>query len=184
MALVQLRRRRAERSALRRHKSRAPCATAPNQLFSWDIAFMSTRVTGLYLYLNLFKDVFSRKIVSWQIYEVESIELASEFMRDICIREAIAPNQMVLHSDNGSPMKGTTLQALGAAPLFNRPVVSNGNPYSESLFKTLIYWPAHLRQVFESPLAARQRDGTFVQWYNHKQTAIVVCNLDVNSWRL
>jgi transposase InsO family protein len=184
MALVQLRRRRAERPALRRHKPRAPCATAPNQLFSWDIAFMSTRVKGLYLYLNLFKDVFSRKIVSWQIYEVESIELASEFMRDICIREAIAPNQMVLHSDNGSPMKGATLQALGVAPLFNRPAVSNDNPCSESLFKILKYRPAYQRQVFESLLAARQWDGTFVQWYNHKQTAIVLCDPDINSWRL
>jgi transposase InsO family protein len=141
-------------------------------------------VKGIYFYLNLFMDVFSRKIVGWQIYEVESSDLASEVMRDICIREAIAPNQVVLHSDNDSPMKGATLQALGVAPSFNLPAVSNVNPCSESLFKTLKYQPAYPRQAFESLLAARQWGGTFVQWYNHKQTAIVCCDLDFNSWRL
>jgi len=78
-------------------------------------------------------------------------------------------------------MKGATLQALGF-PLFSRPAVSNDNPYSESLFKTLKYRPACPRQAFESLLAARQWVGTFVQWYNHEQTAIVCCNLDINSW--
>lgn len=168
----QLRHRGAERPAQRRHKPRALCATAPNQLFSWDITYMPTPVKGLYFYLYLFMDIFSRKIVGWQIYEVESSELASEVMRDICIREAIAPNQVVLHSDNGSPMKGATmlatLQALGVAPSFSRPAVSNDNPYSESLFKTLKYRPAYPRQAFESLLAARQWVGTFVQWYNHE----------------
>lgn len=177
-AQCQLRHRGAERPAQRRHKPRALCATAPNQLFSWDITYMPTPVKGIYFYLYLFMDVFSRKIVGWQIYEVESSELASEVMRDICIREAIAPNQVVLHSDNGSPMKGATmlatLQALGVAPSFSRPAVSNDNPYSESLFKTMKYRPAYPRQAFESLLAARQWVGVFVQWYNeeHRHSAI------------
>lgn len=117
-------------------------------------------------------DVFSRKIVGWQIYETESSELASEVMRDICERENIAPQQVVLHSDNGSPMKGATmlatLQALGVMPSFSRPAVSNDNPYSESLFKTLKYRPNYPSRAFESLLAARQWVQTFVHWYNHE----------------
>ena len=168
----QLRHRGAERPAERRHKPRALCATAPRQLFSWDITYLPTPVKGIYFYLYLFMDIFSRKIVGWQIYDAESSELAGEVMRDICVREDIAPNQVVLHSDNGSPMKGATmlatLQALGVAPSFSRPAVSNDNPYSESLFKTLKYRPAYPRQAFESLLAARQWVDTFVQWYNHE----------------
>jgi len=153
-------------------------ATAPAELFSWDITYLPTQVKGIYFYLYLFMDIFSRKIVGWQVYETESSELASEVMRDICEREDIAPNQVVLHSDNGSPMKGATmlatLQALGVAPSFSRPAVSNDNPYSESLFKTLKYRPAYPRQAFESLLAARQWVGVFVQWYNeeHRHSAI------------
>ena len=129
-------------------------------------------------------DVFSRKVVAlgqplgWQVYETESSDLASEVMRDLCKRENIAPDQMVLHSDNGSPMalghpvKGATmlatLQALGVMPSFSRPAVSNDNPFSESLFRTMKYRPTYPRRPFESLLAARQWVGTFVQWYNHE----------------
>ena len=173
-----LRHRGAERPAQRRHKPRALCATAPNQLFSWDITYLPTPVKGLYFYLYLFMDIFSRKIVGWQIYESESGEQAGEVMRDICEREAIKPDQVVLHSDNGHPMKGATmlatLQALGVSPSFSRPAVSNDNPYSESLFKTLKYRPAYPRRAFESLLAARQWVCVFVQWYNeeHRHSAI------------
>ena len=123
-------------------------------------------------------DIFSRKIVGWQIYEAESGELAGDVMRDICAREAIKPDQVVLHSDNGHPMKGATmlatLQALGVSPSFSRPAVSNDNPYSESLFKTLKYRPTYPRRAFENLLAARQWVGLFVQWYNeeHRHSAI------------
>lgn len=168
----QLKQRRAERPAKHRHKPRALSATAPNQLVSWDITYLPTPVLGIYFYLYLFMDIFSRKIVGWQVYDTESSELASDVIRDICIRENIAPNQMVLHSDNGSPMKGATLlatlQALGVAPSFSRPAVSNDNPYSESLFKTMKYRPAYPGQAFENLLAARQWVGMFVQWYNHE----------------
>ena len=117
-------------------------------------------------------DIYSRKIVGWQIHDVESSALASEVMRDICERENIAPNQVVLHSDNGSPMKGATmlatLQALGVMPSFSRPAVSNDNPYSESLFKTLKYRPAYPRRSFADLGIARQWVSTFVHWYNHE----------------
>lgn len=174
----QLNHRGAEKPAKPRHKPRALAATAPGQLFSWDITYLPTPVMGIYFYLYLFMDIYSRKIVGWQVYEAESSELASEVMRDICVREDIAPQQVVLHSDNGSPMKGATmlatLQKLGVIPSFSRPACSNDNPFSESLFKTLKYRPAYPQRSFESLMAARQWVGTFVRWYNeeHRHSAI------------
>jgi putative transposase len=168
----QLGHRAAERPAQRRHKPRALLATMPNVLFSWDITYLPTPIKGIFFYLYLFMDIFSRKIVGWQIYDAESSALAGEVLRDICARENIAPNQVVLHSDNGSPMKGATmlatLQALGVMPSFSRPAVSNDNPYSESLFKTLKYRPTYPRQSFEDIIAARQWVSAFVHWYNHE----------------
>ena len=174
----QLKHRGADRPSKPRCKPRALSATAPAELFSWDITYLPTQVKGIYFYLYLFMDIFSRKIVGWQVYDVESSELAGEVMRDICARENIAPNQVVLHSDNGSPMKGATmlatLQALGVMPSFSRPSVSNDNPYSESLFRTMKYCPAYPQQAFENLMAARQWVGTFVHWYNeeHRHSAI------------
>ena len=174
----QLKHRGAEKPAKPRHKPRALAATAPGQLFSWDITYLPTPVMGIYFYLYLFMDIYSRKVVGWQVYETESSELASEVMRDICVRENIAPRQVVLHSDNGSPMKGATmlatLQKLGVIPSFSRPACSNDNPFSESLFKTLKYRPAYPQRSFESLMAARQWVGTFVRWYNeeHRHSAI------------
>ena len=174
----QLKHRGAEKPAKPRHKPRALAATAPCQLFSWDITYLPTPVMGIYFYLYLFMDIYSRKIVGWQVYETESSDLAGEVMRDICARENIAPKQVVLHSDNGSPMKGATmlatLQKLGVIPSFSRPACSNDNPFSESIFKTLKYRPAYPRRSFESLMAARQWVGTFVRWYNeeHRHSAI------------
>ena len=174
----QLKHRGTERPPQKRHKPRALRATAPCQLFSWDITYLPTPIKGLYFYLYLFMDIFSRKIVGWQVYEAESSELAGDVMRDICERENIPPNQVVLHSDNGSPMKGATmlatLQSLGVMPSFSRPSVSNDNPFSESLFKTLKYRPIYPQRPFENLLAARQWVGTFASWYNdeHRHSAI------------
>ena len=174
----QLVHRGATRPSQKRHKPRAYVATKPCQLFSWDITYLPTLILGSYFYLYLFMDIFSRKIVGWQIYEVESSDLAAEVVRDICAREGIAPNQVALHSDNGSPMKGATmlatLQVLGVMPSFSRPSVSNDNPYSESLFKTLKYRPAYPLKPFESLLAARQWVSAFVDWYNneHRHSAV------------
>ena len=154
----QLQHRGAQRPRQPRSKPRALRATAPNQLFNWDITYLPTRLIGVYFYLYLFLDIFSRKIVGWQVYETESSELAGQVMRDICLRECICPHQVVLHSDNGSPMKGAamlaTLQALGVMPSLSRPAVSNVNSYSESLLKTLKYRPDYPARVFESLLAA------------------------------
>ena len=98
-----------ERAAHPRAKPRALHATAPNRLYTWDITYLPAPIRGPYFYLYLFLDVFSRKIVGWQVYEEESSLLASEVMRDLCRREhtgwprAIARDQVVLHADNGGP---------------------------------------------------------------------------------
>lgn len=168
----QLTHRGIERPKQKRSKPRALCATTPNQLFSWDITYLPTRIKGVYYYLYLFMDIFSRKIVGWQVYESESAEQASQVMIDICRREKITTNQVVLHSDNGSSMKGATmlatLQALGVMPSFSRPAVSNDNPYSEALFRTCKYRPNYPRNAFENLMKARNWVGNFVHWYNHE----------------
>ncbi|MBF0220402.1 MAG: transposase, partial [Gammaproteobacteria bacterium] len=120
-------------------KPKALVATKPNQLYSWDITYLPTVVKGLFFYLYLVMDIYSRKIVGWQVYNDESSALAADLMKEICQREKIPRDQVTLHSDNGSPMKGATmlatLQALGVTPSFSRPSVSNDNPYSESLLR-------------------------------------------------
>ena len=99
-------------------------------------------------------------------------------IRDICERENIAPGQVTLHSDNGSPMKGFTMRAmleqLGVMPSFSRPAVSNDNPFSEALFKTLKYQSSYPNRPFENLAAARAWVNTFASWYNfeHRHSAI------------
>lgn len=154
------------------HKPRALVATAPNQIYTWDITYLPTQVKGIYLYLYLVIDIYSRKIVGWQIHNEELSALAADLMTDICQREKIQRNQVTLHSDNGSPMKGATmlatLQELGVVPSFNRPSVSNDNPYSESIFRTLKYRPEYPEKPFEEISSARDWVSGFVQWYNHE----------------
>ena len=130
-----------------KHKPKPLVALKPNQIYSWDITYLPTTVQGIFFYLYLFMDIYSRKIVGWQIYTKQSSELASELIKDIALNENIQVDTVTLHSDNGSPMKGatflSTLQKLGIMPTFSRPSVSNDNPYSESLFKTLKYTPSY-----------------------------------------
>jgi len=175
----QLTHRRAERVAQKRSKPRALCATEPNQLFTWDISYLPTTVQGLYFYLYLFLDVFSRKIVAWQVYAEESSANASELMQDLCRREQIEPGQLVLHSDNGGSMKGATmlatLRALGVMASLSRPAVSNDNPYSESLFKTLKYRPEYPLEPFVDLAAARAWATTLVRWYNDEHRHSAIC---------
>lgn len=174
----QLTHRRPERRATSRTKPRALTATAPNQVYSWDITYLPTTIKGRYLYLYLFLDLFSRKVVGWQVFESECSQHAADMLRDICWREAIAPHQLVLHSDNGGPMKGATMLAtlreLGVAPSFSRPAVSNDNPYSEAFFKTLKYRPAHPCKPFASLHTASSWVQHLVHWYNieHRHSAI------------
>lgn len=152
-------------------KPRALTATAPNQIYTWDITYLPTQIKGVFFYLYLVMDIYSRKIVGWQVYEEESSARAADLMKDICQREGVAPHQVTLHSDNGSPMKGATLlatlQDLGIIPSFSRPSVSNDNPYSESLFRTLKYRPEYPEQPFADLPAARGWVQGFTDWFNH-----------------
>lgn len=148
-------------------------AHAPNQLWSWDISYLPTQVRGMFFYLYFIVDIYSRKIVGWSIHETENSEHASMLMKQACLDEKVKPQQLVLHSDNGSPMKGGTmlamLQELGVIPSFSRPSVSDDNPYSEALFKTAKYhssfpWLNKFAMIIDARIWAEK----FVPWYNNE----------------
>lgn len=147
-------------------------ATAPNQVWTWDITYLATPVRGTFFYLYLILDLFSRKIVGWEVHEQESAAQAACLFQQTYLREEIDRAALTLHSDNGAPMKGATmlatLQRLGVVPSFSRPSVSNDNPFSESLFRTLKYTPAYPDAPFESLATARAWVATFVPWYNER----------------
>lgn len=152
-------------------------ATGPNQVWSWDITYLRSSVRGQFFYLYLAVDVWSRKIVGWSVHEVESTELAAQLIEQACADEGTRPG-LVLHSDNGAPMKGATMLAklrdLGVVTSFSRPGVSNDNPYSESLFRTVKYRPEFPRGCFASLDDARAWVERFVRWYNteHRHSGI------------
>jgi putative transposase len=151
-------------------KPKALTATGPNQLYSRDITCLPTPVRGLFLYLYLVMDIYSRKVVEWQVNEEQSSALAADLMTDICQRKGVRREQVTLHSDNGSEMSGATLRAtlhhLGIIPTFSRPLVSNDNPCSESLFQTLKYRPDYPEGMFADLDGARTWAQWFVDWYN------------------
>ena len=147
-------------------------ATAPNQVWTWDITYLATTLRGSFFYLYLILDLFSRKIVGWEVHAHESADQAAALFRQSHLREGVDPAALALHSDNGAPMKGATmlatLQKLGVVPSFSRPSVSNDNPFSEALFRTLKYTPAYPEGPFENVAAARAWVATFVSWYNQR----------------
>lgn len=148
------------------------CSTKPNQVWMWDITWLPGPVKGLFFYLYLILDLYSRKIVGWEIWNEESAELASQLVRRAILTEqcAVRKEPLILHSDNGSPMKGATLletlYSLGITPSRSRPRVSNDNPYAESVFRTCKYRPDFPIKGFESRDVAREWVLRFVRWYN------------------
>jgi putative transposase len=147
-------------------------ATAANQVWSWDITYLPTTVRGQYYYLYLVEDIYSRKAVGWEVHEQESGEHAATLMQRTVMAEQCWGAPLVLHSDNGTPMKSSTLLAklydLGITPSRGRPRVSNDNPYSESLFRTLKYCPQWPAQGFADLDAAREWVRKFIEWYNNE----------------
>ncbi len=123
-------------------------------------------------------DIDSRKIVGWQAHDCESSSHAADLIEDIVYREKVDKNQLVIHSDNGSPMKGATLRAkmidLEITLSYSRPRVSNDNPYSESLFKTVKYHYTFPEDPFTCLREARNWVEAFVHWYHdeHQHSAI------------
>lgn len=155
-------------------------ASEPNQLWCWDISWLPGPARGTWFYLYLMMDVYSRKIVGHEVYARETGELASEFVEKAYWREHLAARSkpLVLHSDNGSPMKAATflekLYDLGITPSNSRPRVSNDNAYSESLFKTLKFRPTFPVNGFKTLEEARHWVLKFVRWYNteHRHSAL------------
>lgn len=146
-------------------------ATAPNQVWTWDITWINAAIKGKYYKLYLIIDMFSRLIVGHEVWETEKAEYAEHLIRKATLSQGIAGRPLILHSDNGSPMKAATflatLEKLGVQSSFSRPRVSNDNPYSEALFKTMKYRPQYPFEGFSSIKEAREWTGKFVKWYNH-----------------
>jgi transposase InsO family protein len=161
------------KSKPKKHEKPVPLvATGPNQIYSWDITYLKSQFTGQFYYLYLFMDIWSRKIVGQEVHENEDMNKSSALIDEICEIEKVEKGNLVLHSDNGGPMKGATmlatLQRLGIVPSFSRPKVSDDNPYSESLFKTLKYCPQYPLRPFSSLENAQSWVDEFVDWYNKK----------------
>lgn len=152
-------------------------ATGPNQVWSWDITYLPSTVRGRYFFLYLVIDVWSRRIVGWHVDDRESADVAAKMVVRICDDERIDGRGLVLHADNGGPMRGNamvaTLQWLGIVPSFSRPHVSDDNPYSEALFRTLKYTPLY-PGLFPTIAGARTWVERFVAWYNaeHRHSGI------------
>jgi putative transposase len=148
------------------------CATEANRLWAWDITWLPASVKGLYFYWHMVLDVYSRKIVGHEVHVAESAELAALLQRKASLAEGLVGREVVLHSDNGSAMKGATmlatLEKLGIMASFSRPRVSNDNAYAESPFRTCKYRPNYPTQPFDSVEQAREWTLQFVQWYNHQ----------------
>ncbi len=154
------------------------CATDPGQVWSWDITWLPAAIRGSFFYLYMIVDVFSRKIVGWEVFDRECSSYAASFVYKAVLAEGSVFKPLVLHSDNGSPQKGFTLNAkldaLGIMASFSRPRVSNDNPYSEALFRTCKYRPDYPKCGFEKIEDARSWVSQFVHWYNdiHRHSAI------------
>jgi putative transposase len=164
-------------------RSRPPTthvATAPNQVWCWDMTFLPMVVAGCWFYLYLILDLYSRKIVGWEVHESDSADHAAHLVRRTALAEGIhaATAKPVLHGDNGSTLKATTVLAmlnwLGIEPSYSRPRVSDDNPYAEALFRTAKYRPEFPARGFTSLDEARTWAAQFVHWYNveHRHSGI------------
>jgi putative transposase len=159
-------------------KPKEHVARAPNQVWCWDITYLRSSVRGAFFYLYLIVDIYSRKIVGWWVAAEESMDVAADLIERATHEQNVPIDTLVLHADNGGPMKGSTMLAtlhrLGVLASFSRPRVSDDNPYAEALFRTLKYRPGYPRKPFDSIDSARAWVAGFVAWYNgeHLHSAI------------
>ena len=141
-------------------------------MFCWDITYLPSTVRGQFFYWYMLEDLYSRKIVGDEVYEQESGELAADLLQRTLLRENCLHSGIVLHSDNGAPMKSQTLRAkayeLGVTTSYSRPRVSNDNPFAESLFRTCKYRPEWPSNGFKSLEDARAWVLKFTRWYNYE----------------
>lgn len=170
---------RERRNQLRHPHYAAPelLATAPNQLWSWDITKLHGPTKWTYFYLYVILDVFSRYVVGWLVADAESKVLAERLIRETCQRQGIVPGQLTVHADRGSSMKSKPvaflLADLGVTKSHSRPHVSNDNPFSEAQFKTLKYRP-DFPDRFGCIEDGRAHTKDFIDWYNleHHHTGL------------
>jgi len=164
---------RERRNQLRHPNYKKPelIATAPNQVWSWDITKLKGPVKWSYFYLYVIMDIYSRHVVGWMVATRETAKLAKQLIRETCHRQEIGENELVIHSDRGSPMTSKTvallLADLGVIKSVSRPHVSDDNPFSESQFKTMKYRPTFPKR-FGSIQDARAFGQTFFDWYNNE----------------
>jgi putative transposase len=146
-------------------------ATRSNQVWTWDITWLNGPIKRQYYKLYLIVDIFSRFITGYEVWETEETQHAKTLVKKAVLSQKLRGEPLVLHSDNGSPMKAATflatLEKLGIQSSFSRPRVSNDNPYSEALFKTLKYMPKYPNNGFSSLEEARKWVSEFVKWYNN-----------------
>ena len=169
-----------ERRNQRRHPNYTKpelLATAPNEVWSWDITKLKGPVKWSYFHLYVIIDIFSRCVVGWMVAHRESAELAKKLIRESCEKQGIEDGQLILHADRGSSMKSKAvallLSDLGVTKTHSRPHTSNDNPYSESQFKTMKYRPEFPKR-FGSIEDARSFCQDFFGWYNkeHRHSGI------------
>jgi len=170
---------RERRDQVRHPHYKAPelLATAPNQVWSWDITKLLGPVKWTYFFLYVILDIFSRYVVGWMIASHESSALAKRLIAETCEKQNIQPGQLTIHADRGSSMKSKPvaflMADLGVTKTHSRPHVSDDNPYSESQFKTLKYRPG-FPDRFGSIQDARSFCRDFFPWYNgeHRHSGI------------
>ena len=152
------------------HQPTTHHATGPRQVWCWDITYCPSRVRGQFYYLYLVEDIYSRKIVGYEVHETEDSALAAALLQRCVLSEGCLHQPLVLHSDNGAPMKAQTLRTkleeLSIKASYSRPRVSNDNPFVESLFRVMKYCPQWPSSGFVSLDDARAWVLRFVQWYN------------------
>jgi putative transposase len=173
---------RAHGQTTRRGRAKAPAATrpptthiatAPCQVWCWDMTYLPAHVQGRWFHLYLIMDLYSRKIVGWEVHDNDNAAHAAHLLQRTAWAEGIATlaDKPVLHGDNGSTLKATTVLAmlhwLGVKPSYSRPRVSDDNAFVESLFRTAKYRPEFPAAGFADLAQARAWAADFVQWYNH-----------------
>ena len=155
------------KAVLSTHLAKGPC-----EVWCWDITYCASQVRGQYFYLYMFMDIYSRKLVGYEVYEEESGAYAAAVLQRALLSEQCFNKPVVLHSDNGAPMKSQTLkiklEELGVLPSYSRPRVSNDNAYAESVFRTLKYRPQWPSSAFKDITDVRQWVERFVHWDNHE----------------
>lgn len=155
-------------------------ATAPRQVWCWDMTYLPAQIAGRWFHLYLIMDLYSRKIIGWEVHPTDHADHAVHLLRRTALVEGIAALNVkpVLHGDNGSTLKATTvlamLQWLGVKPSYSRPRVSDDNAYAEALFRTAKYRPEFPANGFADLDAARRWACDFVHWYNveHRHSGI------------